>query len=257
MRWVAFKTLVRRERDDIARFWLVTVAPPGISTFLYFAVFGGVLGARIGPMAGVPYIEYMAPGLIALTTIPSAFMHSAAGMLGARFIGFIEELLVAPQPKWMLLAGSVAGGVMRGLFVAAISTSIAVCFSGFHRMSIVLTVAALVLAAMVSSTAGFITGLLANSFEKVSVIQGLVLVPLAFLGGVFVPISSMPEWARLFSKVNPVFHMVNAIRGALTGESEVPVGVSFAVVAAFAAVLLVVAVRLVVRRELRFQGASG
>lgn len=253
MWWVAFKTLFRRERDAIARYWLVTVAPPAISTLLYFGIFGGVLGARIGPMQGVPYVEYMTPGLIALTSIPAAFIHSAAGLLGARLIGFVEELLVAPQSRWILLLGHVTGGVMRGLVVAAVATGIALLFSGFRGMSVALTFAALLLCAVVASLGGFITGLLANSFERVSMTQGLILVPLAFLGGVFVPLSGLPEWAQHLSRANPVFYMVSAIRAGITGEAEVPVSVALAVVVMFGVGLFVVALRLVTRRELRFQ----
>ncbi|HUQ11312.1 MAG TPA: ABC transporter permease [Steroidobacteraceae bacterium] len=254
MRWIAFTTLFRRECAVIARYWLVTLAPPAISMALYFGIFGKVLGGRIGTIVGVPYIEYMAPGLIALTAIPSAFMHSAAGMLGARFIGYIEEVLVAPQPRWIVLAGYVAGGVMRGLVVASMAALVALLFSGFHGVSPGLTLVAVLLAATISATGGFITGMLAKSFERVSMTQGLILVPMAFLGGVFVPVSALPEWARFVSHANPVFYMVSAVRSGIGGAAEAPVALSIAVMLVFAAALLLIALRLVSTRELRQHG---
>jgi ABC-2 type transport system permease protein len=255
LRWVAFKTLFRRECAVIARYWLVTIAPPAISITLYFGIFGKVLGGRIGSVSGMPYIEYMTPGLIALAAIPSAFMHSAAGVLGARFIGYIEELLVAPQPRWLLMAGYVAGGIARGLVVATVAAMVALLFSGFRGASLPMTVSAVLLCATVSATAGFITGLFANSFERVSMTQGLILVPLAFLGGVFVPVSALPTWVQLLSHVNPVFYMVSAVRGGLTGAAEASAGVSMFFMVLIAAALLLIALRVVNRRELRQQGA--
>ena len=254
MRWVAFKTLLRRECLVVARNWLVTLAPPAISITLYFGIFGKLLGTRIGPMHDMPYIEYMMPGLIALSAIPSAFMHSAAGVLGARFLGYIEEVLVAPQPRWLVLAGYVAGGVVRGTAVAMMAAVVAMLFTGLHAVSLAMALLALLLATTAAATAGFITGLFANNFYQVSLVQGLVLVPLAFLGGVFVPVAELPPWARLISHANPVFYMLSGVRSGLSGVAEAPVLVSIVIEASCALALLWVALRLVNTRELSQQG---
>jgi ABC-2 type transport system permease protein len=240
---VAFKTLLRREWHAIARRWLVTLAPPAISTTLYFTIFGGVLGPHIGRVGGVQYMNYMVPGLIVLTAIPSAYMHSAAGLLGARNLGYIEEILVAPQPRWVILAGHVAGGVMRGLIVATVSAVIALGFTGFAASSPWLALVALVLITVVSATCGCIVGVIVNTFERVSIVQGLLLIPLAFLGGVFIPVADLPGWAHGVSRANPVFYMVNAMRGSLTGAADMPLDASFAAVAGIAAMLIAAATR--------------
>lgn len=243
MRWIALRTLIRREFAVIARYWLVTLAPPAISATLYFTIFGGVLGPRVGLIGGVRYIDYMVAGLIVLSTIPAAYMHSAAGLLGARNYGYIEELLVAPQPRWVILLGYVSGGVMRGLCVAAVSMTIALAFTGFSISSVWLSLGSLCLIAIVAATTGCIVGLIANTFERVSMVQGLILVPLAFVGGVFIPVAELPAWAQTFSLGNPMFYMVSAVRCGFSGACEVRAGVSFMVVALIGAVLMVVAGR--------------
>lgn len=243
MRWIAFKTLVRRECAVITRYWLVTLAPPAISTALYFAIFGGVLGPRVGRVAGVHYMEYMVPGLIVLTTISAAYIHSAAGLLGARNYGYIEELLVAPQPRWIILAGYIAGGVARGLAVAVVATAIALIFTGFAVSSVWMSIAALLMVAAISATAGCIVGSTAATFERVSMVQGLILIPLAYVGGVFVPVSELPAWAHAISHANPVFYMVSTVRSGFAGIAEVTAGVSFASVASIGVVLLLVATK--------------
>ncbi|MGH7072371.1 MAG: hypothetical protein ACREFO_20505 [Acetobacteraceae bacterium] len=80
--WIGLKTVIRRECGVIAEFWSVTLAPPVVSTLLYFTVFGDILGKRIGPFGEVDYLHYVAPGLIIPWVIPYAFGHTAAGFLG-------------------------------------------------------------------------------------------------------------------------------------------------------------------------------
>lgn len=245
MRWIAVKTLIRRECHVIGRHWLVTLAPPAISTILYFSIFGQVLGEHIGPMDGVRYVEYMTPGLVALSVIPYAFGHSGAGFLGARMFGFVEELLVAPQPRWVLLVGYVGGGVVRGLLVAAIPIAIAMTFLDFGSLSVCLTITALILVALVCALAGFITAAIARSFEQIGLVQGIILFPLVILGGVFVPVSTLPAWAECFSRLNPVFYMVSAIRSGMCGSSEVHAAVSMLALGLLSGALFLIALRLV------------
>src|SRR5579883_2508485 len=171
--WIGLKTVLRRECAVIVQFWSVTLAPPVVSTVLYFAIFGGVLGKRIGSFGGVDYIHYMAPGLIVLWVVPYAFGHTAAGFLGARFFKYLEEILVTPLPGWAVMTGYVVGGVLRGLVVGAAAAATTLLFTHVHIRSVLLTLAALSLAALVSSLGGFVVALFARSFEQVRAIQGL------------------------------------------------------------------------------------
>ena len=245
--WIGLKTVVRRECAVIAQFWSVTLAPPVVSTLLYFAVFGDVLGKRIGPFGGVDYLHYVAPGLIILWVVPYAFGHTGAGFLGARFFGYLEEILVTPLPGWAVMVGYVAGGVLRGIVVGAAAAVTTLLLAPFHVRSVLVTVVALLLAALVSSLAGFVTALFAKSFEQVRAIQGLILTPLMFLGGVFNPISVLPDWARRLSLANPMLYMVNAVRYGMVGTSDVAVTLTFAVMCAAVVVLFAVGVNLLAR----------
>ncbi len=247
--WIGLNTIFLRECAVIARFWSVTLAPPVMTTILYFAVFGGILGKRIGSFGGVDYLHYMAPGLIALWVIPYAFGHSASGFLGSKFFKYIEEILVSPLPAWVVLLGYVMGGVMRGFLVGAAAAVTTLVILHLHVRSVVITVAALSLGALVSSLGGFITGLFARSFEQVQMIQGSILTPLMFFGGVFNPVSMLPDWAQKLSLANPMLYMVNAVRYGLLGVSDVPVGLTLSAMCAVAIVLFAVAAKLVARGQ--------
>lgn len=242
--WVGLNTIVRRECAVIARFWTVTLAPPVMTTVLYFVVFGDILGKRIGSFGGVDYIHYVAPGLIVLWVIPYAFAHTAGAFLGARTFKFLEEILVTSLPGWAVTAGYVIGGVLRGFMVGAAAAVTTLFFTHLQVRSVLLTVAAMSLAALVASLGGFIAALFAKSFEQVQAIQNFILTPLMFFGGVFNPVTMLPGWAQKLSLANPMLYMVNAVRYGLLGVSDVPVGLALALMGAAGIVLFLVAVRL-------------
>ena len=79
MPWIGLKTLVSRECVVILRFWGVTLAPPVISTLLYFTIFGEIIGRRVGSIQGVAYIQYLAPGLVILWVVPYSYVIQPQG----------------------------------------------------------------------------------------------------------------------------------------------------------------------------------
>lgn len=245
--WVGLRTIILRECAVIARFWTVTLAPPVITTLLYFAIFGEILGRRIGSFSGIEYIRYVSPGLIVLWVIPYAFGHTASGFLGARIFRFLEEILISPLPQWAVMLGYVTGGVIRGLLVGAAAALTTLLVAHLHVTSVLVSVAALLLAALVSSLGGFITALFAKTFQQVQAIQLSILTPLMYLGGVFNPISMLPAWAQKLALANPLLYIVNAVRYGLLGVSDVPVGLAFWMMGATAIGLLLVALQLLAR----------
>jgi len=247
MRWIGLKTIVRRECAVIAQFWSFTLAPPAIMTLLYFAVFGAIVGKRVGSLNGFDYIQYMAPGLIILWVVPYSFGHTAAGFLGARFFKYIEEIQVSPLPDWIIMAGYVIGGVIRGLLVGVIAIITTLFFTHLHIHSLLMSVAILLLAALVSALGGFITGLFVKSFDQVGIMQTSIITPLMYIGGVFNPVSMLPDWARQLSLANPMFYMVNAFRYALLGVTDMPVGVAVSAMLVCGSVLFLVVMGLMAR----------
>jgi ABC-2 type transport system permease protein len=246
-RWIGLKTLICRECGVIIRFWSVTLAPPAITTVLYFTIFGEIIGKRIGSLDGVDYIQYMAPGLIVLWVIPYSYGHTAAGFLGARFFKFIEELLVSPLPDWVVMMGYVMGGMIRGFLVGMAAVVTTLLFTHLRVHSVFVSVAALLLAALVSALGGLITALFAKSFDQVTMIQTSIITPLAYIGGVFNSVSTLPIWAQKLSLANPMFYMVNAFRYGFLGISDVPVGIAFSIMSASGFVLFLAAVTLMAR----------
>ena len=110
LRWVGYKTIVRKEITRILRIWGQTIVPPAITMSLYFIIFGNLIGSRIGEMNGFSYMEYIVPGLIMMSVITSSYSNVASSFFSAKFQHNIEELLVAPVPNYIIIAGYVGGG---------------------------------------------------------------------------------------------------------------------------------------------------
>ncbi len=236
-RWVGFRTIVIREFGRIVRIWAQTLVPPAITATLYFVIFGSLIGRRIGGMGGVSYMQYIAPGLIMMAVITNSYGNVVSSFFGAKFGRHIEELLVAPLPNWLIVAGYVAGGLMRGLLVGLVVTVIALFFTRLHVEHIAIVLAAVLLTAVIFSLLGFINAVFAKNFDQISFVPTFILTPMTYLGGVFYSITMLPGWAQALSKANPILYMVNAFRYGFLGHSDVNLGLSFALMVLAAAAL--------------------
>jgi ABC-2 type transport system permease protein len=229
IRAVGFATIVRREYDRIIRIWGQTLVPPAVTTFLYFVIFGNLIGQRIGAMDGFDYRAYIAPGLIMMAVITSSYGNVVASFFGAKFGKHIEELLVSPLPSWIIVFGYVCGGMIRGLLVGLVVTVVALVFSRLHVHHFFVIIAAVVLTSMVFSLGGMINAVFAKNFDQVNFVPAFILTPLTYFGGVFYSVELLPQWAQHISMANPILHMVNAFRYGFLGTSDVNVGLAFTI----------------------------
>ena len=247
VRWIGFQTIVMREFGRILRIWGQTIVPSAVTAALYFVIFGSLIGRRIGQMDGVDYMQYIAPGLIMMAVITNAYANVSSSFFGAKFQRFLEEISVSPQPNWVIIAGYVGGGVLRGLLVGLAVTVISLIFTHLPVEHLFVILGAVLLTAIIFSLAGFINGVFAKNFDQVNWIPTFILTPLTYFGGVFYSINLLPEWARTLSFANPVLHMVNAFRYGFLGRSDVHVELAFAIMTLAAAALFLIALWLMQR----------
>ena len=219
--WVAFRTLIIKEILRFSRIWVQTLLPPAITMALYFIIFGKLIGEQIGDMEGFRYIDFIVPGLILMSVISNSYANTVSSFYFSRWNKHIDELLIAPVPNWLILAGFVGGGVARGVSVGIIVTIVASFFSDLAIHSYAVTLTVFVLTSILFSLAGFINGVFANSFDDISIIPTFVLTPLTYLGGVFYSISLLPDFWQTVSMANPVLYMVNLFRYGFLGVSDV------------------------------------
>lgn len=223
LQWIAFTTILRKEIRRFTRIWVQTLIPPAITMALYFVIFGTLIGSRIGQMSGFDYMSFVVPGLIMMSVISNSYSNVVSSFYSAKFTRSVEELLVSPTPNYIILAGYIGGGSIRGLAVGAIVTLLSLFFTDLQVQEPVVTVAVIFLSSLLFSTAGFINAVYANSFDDISIIPTFVLTPLTYLGGVFYSISMLPEFWQGVSKLNPILYMVNVFRYGILGVSDVAI----------------------------------
>ena len=245
--WTAFRTLLVKEILRFARIWVQTILPPAITMALYFIIFGKLIGSQIGDIEGFRYIDFIVPGLILMSVISNSYANTVSSFYFSRWNKHIDELLIAPIPNWLILAGYVAGGVARGVIVGVVVTIVASFFSDLSIHSYGITFLVFVLTSVLFSLAGFINGVFANSFDDISIIPTFVLTPLTYLGGVFYSMSLLPEFWQAVSMANPVLYMVNAFRYGLLGVSDINLGTGIAIILGFTLVLAIYAHSLMTR----------
>lgn len=221
--WIAFNTLFRRETARIIRIWPQTLMPQLITMILYFIIFGDVIGERIGDMNGVPYMEYIVPGLIMMAIINSSYMNTVSTFFFAKFQRNIEEMLVSPMPNIIIILGHVSGGVFRGLLVGFLIALVSLLFADLKIYSYILTFSIAILTATLFSLAGLINGIFAKKFDDISIVPMFILTPLSYLGGVFYSVTLLPPFWQSISRFNPILYMVNGFRYGIIGNADVMV----------------------------------
>ncbi len=244
---IALQTILIKETLRFLRIWIQTLLPPAVTMALYFIIFGKLIGGQLGPVDGLSYTQFIAPGLIMLAVITNAYSNVVSSFFSAKFQRHIEEMLVSPLPNTIIVLGFVGGGVARGLAVGSVVTVVSLFFTDLHWEHPFIILAVMTLTSMLFALGGLINGIFARSFDDISLIPTFVLTPLIYLGGIFYSIQMLPEFWRHASLLNPILYMINAFRYGILGVSDINIYAAFAIILLFIAVLFGVSLRLLDR----------
>lgn len=217
--------------------WMQTLAAPVISNLLYFAVFGISFHGLVAEVQGVSYLAFLVPGLIMMGVINNAYQNPSSSLIIQKFQDLIQSLLSLPFSKLEIMLAYISSAVMRAVLIGLMTYLTALPFVDFSYTSVFHILAAIILVSLFFSFLGMIVGIWANEFEKLAFIQNFIIMPLIFFGGVFYPITKLPETFQLISFFNPIMHMINLLRYGLTGIMEFPVISSFLILLASTAIL--------------------
>lgn len=230
-----------RDRPQI----LGSIARPIL--WLLFVGFG--LGAAFREVHGMPYIQFIFPGVVALNLLFASFL-SAISIIWDREFGFLREILVAPIPRTSIALGKAASGattaVLQGLIVLAFAPVVHVSISLAQLLASVGLMFAL---AFACTSIGILIASRMTSFEGFGVISNFIIMPMFVLSGAIFPVEGLPSWLAVFLHVNPMTYGVDGLRSILLGRHSFPLMVDVGFVVAFAALMLVCAVALFERGE--------
>ncbi len=248
------RTLFRKEVRRFLRVYGQTLLAPVVTTALYVVVFGFALGGQLRGVRGLPYLDFIAPGLIILGVVSNAFLNTASSMMVMKIQGTIVDILVTPLRHADIVGAMVGAAAVRALVVGALTWGVAVV-AGARAMPAhpVIALAVVVLTAVALAGLGLLSGIWAEKFEQVNVFPTFVVTPLVFVGGVFYDVALLPPALRTVSHLNPIVYLVEGLRFGLTGQSLVDPYWTVGGLAAATAVILV-GCTLVVKSGWRLRG---
>lgn len=226
---IALKTMIAYGIERYLRSAWQYILPPLVTNTLYFTIFGKVIGQHIAAVDGTPYISFIAPGLIMMTIITSAYNSTLGSIFYSKFCHSIEEILVAPIATPVILIGFITTGALRGLINGILVAIIASFFVTLrvHNWTILLSTA--LLSAVLFSLAGFTNAIFAKKWDDIAVIPTFILTPITYLGGIFFSISSLTPFWQQIAHYNPLSYIISSFRFGLLGVVDVPVEKSLAI----------------------------
>lgn len=239
-------TLFKRETKRFLRVWGQTIASPVFSNLLYFAIFGLSLRTAVA-VDGMTYLQFIVPGLILMGMSNNAYLNPASSIMITKYQGLVNDLMSIPVRPIDIYAAYTLSAIIRAFLVgiATLVTSLFFVNVNFAHPFLIFLVAFLI--NLVFSNIGTIVGLWAPNFDRQSFIQTFVLTPLTMLGGVFFPISRLPDLYAKIAAFNPIVHMTDLLRYSFYGISEFPVLPSFITLSAVALTLSIIAYTLIRR----------
>ncbi len=218
--WRGAMALAGRESRRFLKVWAQTLGAPVVTTLLFLAVFVLALGDAKQEVGGIPYLQFLGAGLVMMALAQNAFANTASSLVIMKVQGNIVDLLMAPLPAWALLGGLVAGGVLRGLAVAAVVLAAMWPIVGFPVPAPLTALAFATLGAALMAILGVLAGLWAQKFDQLATVTNFVVTPLAFLSGTFYAVERLPEPFRGIAHADPLFWMIDGFRAGLAGHAE-------------------------------------
>ncbi len=229
----AVQAIYGYEMARMRRTLVQSVVAPVLTTSLYFIVFGAAIGSRISEIDGIDYGAFIVPGLIMLAILTESLSNSSFAIYFPRFTGTVFELLSAPVAWWEAVLGYVGAAATKSVIIGSIILITSNLFVDVRVEHPLLMLAFLVMTAVSFSLFGFILGVWADTWEKLSIVPALVITPLTFLGGSFYSINMLPPLFQTLSLFNPVVYLISGFRWSFYENADVPVGISLAMTLGF------------------------
>ncbi|HEX8051478.1 MAG TPA: ABC transporter permease [Thermoleophilaceae bacterium] len=226
--------LIRRETLRVSKLWTQTVLAPIVSSGLFILVFGFSLSSRIREFDGIPYREFIVPGLITMAMVQAAYSNNSSSVFQARSDRYINDVLSAPMKAWQMNFGFNVGGVIRALAIGVGLGAVAVPVTGAPIEQPLVLIPAVLLGLVLFGALGTIVGIFAETFDHHTFVNNIVILPLVFVGGVFYSVDLLPSPWHELTHFNPIFYLVNAVRYGFLGTSDVSVALCLGVTAGLA-----------------------
>ena len=218
--WIGAWTLYKKEVLRFLIVWIQTIFSPLVSSLLFLLVLSLAIGSGRGDVLGVPFITFLAPGLISMQVIQQSFSHSSSSFMIGKIQGNIVDILYAPlSPAEVTISISLAA-VTRSVIIAIISILIFKLIIDIEITNYLTLIIFTFLSSFILGNVGIIAGLWSEKFDHMASVTNFVIVPLSFLSGTFYSIDRLPNFLQIISKANPFFYMIDGFRYSFIGNAD-------------------------------------
>jgi ABC-2 type transport system permease protein len=221
--WLGLKTLYLREIRRFLKVYIQTIFAPVVTTLIFLIIFTLAIGHFRGDINGVPFVQFLAPGLIMMAILQNAFANATSSIMGAKMQGNIVDTLMPPLTSHELVFAYASGGATRGIVVGIAVTIAMTFFTSLGPASTYLILFHAISASYMMAMLGVISGIWADKNEQIAVITGFVVTPLSFLSGTFYSIEKLPDFLQAVALFNPFFYSIDGLRAGFTGYSDGPI----------------------------------
>lgn len=220
--WIGLATLTRKETERFLVVYSQTIVAPVVTTLLFYLVFSLALGGNGRMVGDVPYMTFLAPGLIMMAMAQNAFANTSSSMVISKVQGNIVDVLMPPLSVTEFATGYALGGVARGMMVGAVSIFVLAFFAHFSFHAPLLILFHGIMGSMMLALLGLIGGIWSMKFDHLAAVTNFIIMPATFLSGTFYRAESLPDFWRFLCHLNPFFYMIDGFRYGFIGLADSP-----------------------------------
>ena len=223
--WGGLSTLYIKEVRRFFKVQMQTVWAPAVTTLLYLIIFTVALGREGKTVLGVPFADFIAPGLIVMAMIQNSFANSSFSLLVGKIQGTIVDYLMPPLSTGELIAGLVGASVTRAFLVGFAVWLVMSFWPGVH-VAIVHPLSILwfgLMGSLLLAFLGLLTSLWADKFDHAAAVTNFVVAPLSLLSGTFYSVQQLSPSFRAVSHANPFFYIISGFRHGFLSEADSPI----------------------------------
>lgn len=241
---IGLLTLVKKEVGRFLNVYMQTIIAPVVTTLMFYTVFALAFGGITQMVGDIPYLVFLAPGLIMMTMVQNAFSNTSSSIVISKVQGNIVDVLMPPLSPTEIYIGFVIGGLLRGLVVGLCAGIVMALFVPIHIHSVLFIVGFAVLGTMMLASLGLAGGIWSEKFDHIAAVTNFIVTPLTFLSGTFYSIERLPEMWQTVAHYNPFFHMIDGFRYGFIGQADGSPMVGLAFLAAINLFLMVLCLRM-------------
>lgn len=217
---IGLKTFIRKETSRFMNVYMQTIIAPLVTLFLFFIVFSLALGGQERMIMGVPYFQFLAPGLLMMTMVQNAFSNTSSSIVIAKVQGNIVDVLMPPLSAAEILTGYVVGSLIRGLMIGLVGLAMVALFLHVTIHSVWMVLAYAILGNLLLGLLGIMGGLWSEKFDHLAAVTNFIITPMTFLSGTFYALDALPPVWQNVALANPFFYMIDGFRAGFIGIPE-------------------------------------